>query len=90
MLPDTNHPKEVIIPAAQNADARLVQRIDQCLHLVSGEDERKLVYIRSQLTPAGLERRADDEFDSGVLHLHQIANSILKGVTPCSTTESQQ
>lgn len=43
-----------------------------------GEDQRKLSYIRSQITKSGLAKRASADETDSVVHLHQVAKSILK------------
>ena len=55
----------------------MIRRIDAALPYINGEDERKLVYIRSQITPDGLLKREQNEH-LDVTHLHEVAKSILK------------
>lgn len=59
------------------SNARMVKRIDDALERVRDTfDAEKLRYVRSQITPAGFEKRPDEDKD--VSHLTDIAKSILK------------
>lgn len=60
-----------------NINDRLVERIDKALPLAEGtEDARVLEYIRTQLTPEGLEARGEEDQD--VTHLHAVAKTRLR------------
>jgi hypothetical protein len=58
-------------------DEKMVERITKVLPRIpsNSEDVRVLTYIRTQLTPEGLDNRTGDfGGDPGVTHLHDVAN----------------
>ena len=59
------------------ANDRLRTRITRALPSVTDNfAQAKLSYIASQITPAGMLKRGEDDQD--VRHLHEVADSILK------------
>lgn len=62
-----------------SANKTLLQRIKVVRNEVGDPDDaRKLDYIVKQLTPAGLERRSEDDQD--LTHLHEVAKAIIKPI----------
>ena len=54
----------------------LIERIDAALEVATGEDRDVLRYVRSQITPEGIEKRPDE--DKNVSHLQEVARARLK------------
>jgi hypothetical protein len=64
-----------------NRDERMIKLIDEALPNIpdTNEDSRVLRYIRSQLTPEGLQAREDEwGGNPGVQHLHEVARQRLR------------
>jgi hypothetical protein len=77
------------VTAPKNANERLMTRINAAIKSgVHDEDERVLTYIKKQITPAAIEKRAQAlAGSSDVSHLHEVANQRLRAYEKESTTQ---